>query len=117
MGLHPPQSHLATLPVSAFTRRVPAFCANLDTDMTEKRSVRFIGRDEFVEGIKKQFSPEYAEFFLIHAGHSPKVCAPSVAMVLSRRFGSLSRTMQLTARCGRNGIFGATNVLRASAAL
>ena len=42
--------------------------------MKEKRKVRFVGREEIVEGIKKQFSPEYAEFLLIQAGHSPTVC-------------------------------------------
>ena len=42
--------------------------------MTEKSKVGYISREELVEGIKRQFSPEYAEFLLIQAGYSPKVC-------------------------------------------
>jgi len=42
--------------------------------MTEKSKVRYISREELVERIKKQFSPEYAELLLIQAGYSHKVC-------------------------------------------
>jgi len=42
--------------------------------MTEKSKVRYISREELAEGIKRQFSPEYAKFLLIQARYSPKVC-------------------------------------------
>jgi len=42
--------------------------------MTEKSKVRYISREELVERIKRQFSPEYTELFLIQAGYSPKLC-------------------------------------------
>jgi hypothetical protein len=42
--------------------------------MDGKSKVRYVNREEFVEGIRKQYAPEYAEFFLIQMGHSPKVC-------------------------------------------
>jgi hypothetical protein len=42
--------------------------------MEVKRKVGYVDRDEFVNRIRKQFSPEYAEFLLVQMGHSPKVC-------------------------------------------
>jgi len=42
--------------------------------MGEKRKVGYVNREEFVDRLRKQFSPEYAEFMLIQMGHSPKVC-------------------------------------------
>jgi hypothetical protein len=42
--------------------------------MDGKSKVRYERREEFVERIRKQFSPEYVEFLLIQMGHSPKVC-------------------------------------------
>jgi hypothetical protein len=42
--------------------------------MKEKGKVGYVSREEFVGRIRKQFSPEYAEFLLIQMGHSPKVC-------------------------------------------
>jgi hypothetical protein len=45
--------------------------------MDEKRKVRYISREASVEGIRKQYSPEYAEFFLVQMGYSPQVCPKS----------------------------------------
>jgi hypothetical protein len=42
--------------------------------MAERNKVGYIGREELVDRIRKQFSPEYGEFLLIQAGYSPKVC-------------------------------------------
>jgi hypothetical protein len=42
--------------------------------MDGKSKARYITREEFVEGIRKQYSPEYAEFLLIQMAHSPNVC-------------------------------------------
>ena len=46
----------------------------LTPKMGEKRKVGYVNREEFVDRLRKQFSPEYAEFMLIQMGHSPKVC-------------------------------------------
>lgn len=40
----------------------------------QKPKVEYVTREEIVERIRKQFSPEYSEFLLIQAGYSPKVC-------------------------------------------
>jgi hypothetical protein len=42
--------------------------------MDRKSKVSYISREEFVEGIRKQFSLEYAEFLLAQMGYSPQVC-------------------------------------------
>ena len=42
--------------------------------MKNERKIGYVSREEFVERIRKQFSPEYVEFFLIQMGHSPRVC-------------------------------------------
>jgi hypothetical protein len=42
--------------------------------MGGKSKVRYESREEFVERIRKQFSPEYAEFLLVQMGYSPQVC-------------------------------------------
>jgi hypothetical protein len=39
-----------------------------------KRKGRYLNREEIVEGIRKQFSSEYAEFLLVQMGLSPQVC-------------------------------------------
>jgi hypothetical protein len=42
--------------------------------MGGKSKVGYESREEFVERIRKQFSPDYAEFLLVQMGHSPQVC-------------------------------------------
>jgi len=42
--------------------------------MDRKSKVSYISREEFVEGIRKQFSREYAEFLLVQMKYSPQVC-------------------------------------------
>jgi hypothetical protein len=42
--------------------------------MGQERKAGYVTREEFVDRIRKQFSPEYAEFLLIQMGHSPTVC-------------------------------------------
>jgi hypothetical protein len=41
---------------------------------TRQSKVGYISREELIERVKKQFSPEYAELVLIQAGYSAKVC-------------------------------------------
>jgi hypothetical protein len=42
--------------------------------MEGKIKVRHISREESVDRLRKQFSPEYAEFLLVQMGYSPRVC-------------------------------------------
>ena len=42
--------------------------------MERDRKVRYVSKDEVAQGIRKQFSPEYAEFPLLQMGYSPQAC-------------------------------------------
>ena len=42
--------------------------------MGKECKVKYVSKDEIAQGIRKQFSPEYAEFLLVQMGYSPKVC-------------------------------------------
>jgi hypothetical protein len=48
--------------------------AELSFYMGRDRKVRYVSKDEVAQGIRKQFSPEYAEFLLVQMGYSPQVC-------------------------------------------
>jgi hypothetical protein len=50
------------------------FALLLTSMKTGRSKVGYISRQEFIEGIKKQFSPEYAELLLIQGGYSAQVC-------------------------------------------
>ena len=57
--------------------RYPVFrshISELSFHMGKECKVKYVSKDEIAQGIRKQFSPEYAEFLLVQMGYSPKVC-------------------------------------------
>jgi hypothetical protein len=42
--------------------------------MGRARKVRFVTKDEVAQGIRRQFSSEYAELLLVQMGYSTQVC-------------------------------------------
>src|ERR1700724_1499288 len=48
--------------------------AELSFYMGKDRKVSYVSKDEVAQRIRKQFSPEYAEFLLVQMGYSPQVC-------------------------------------------
>ena len=52
----------------------PACTFDLRPKMDGESKIGYVNREELAERIRNQFSPEYADFLLVHMEYSPRIC-------------------------------------------